>query len=283
MRMKSIMLTPALLISLGFAITGLVFAILGETPLAGIGIAMAAGPLPGFVLYIMATKSRARTAARLPISMTVSIVGSALAVIAYFDGSATQAALGMALAGTMIFLWYNFVYSSFGGRNSQTLRLGEALPNFTLTDHEGATVTAQELRQGPALLLFFRGNWCPLCMAQIKEIADQYKQLAQKGVTVALISPQPEVETRKLAKKFDVPFRYLVDKDLAAAKALDIDAVGGTPLGPNQSFGNDTVMPTVVATDASGKVIFLDQTDNYRVRPEPQAFLPLFDQIKAAA
>ena len=47
-------------------------------------------------------------------------------------------------------------------------------------------------------------------MAQIKEIAAQYEQLADHGVQIVLISPQPHKHTQKLAQRFEVPFIYLI-------------------------------------------------------------------------
>jgi len=43
-------------------------------------------------------------------------------------------------------------------------------------------------------------------------------------------------------------------------------------------YDSDTVMPTVVMTNSAGKIIFADLTDNYRVRPEPEDFLRVFDE-----
>jgi hypothetical protein len=42
-------------------------------------------------------------------------------------------------------------------------------------------------------------------------------------------------------------------------------------------------MPTVVVTDAGGRILFADQTDNYRVRPEPSTFLAVLDRSGATA
>jgi len=39
------------------------------------------------------------------------------------------------------------------------------------------------------------------------------------------------------------------------------------------------ILPTVIITDAEGKIIFADLTDNYRVRPEPDTFLKVIDEI----
>jgi hypothetical protein len=42
-------------------------------------------------------------------------------------------------------------------------------------------------------------------------------------------------------------------------------------------------MPTVVVTNASGTIVFSDQTDNYRVRPEPDVFLAILRRSGAVA
>ncbi|MCG8612348.1 MAG: redoxin domain-containing protein, partial [Pseudomonadales bacterium] len=134
-----------------------------------------------------------------------------------------------------------------------------------------------------SLIIFYRGNWCPLCMAQIKEVSAQYQQLADLGVAVALVSPQPHENTRNLAKKFSVPFKFLVDTENAAAKKLGIFAEDGTPKGLELlGYDSDTVMPTVIITDAQGNIIFADLTDNYRVRPEPDTFIQILKEHTVA-
>ena len=76
----------------------------------------------------------------------------------------------------------------------------------------------------------------------------------------------------------NVNFRFVTDKDNRMAQKLNIDHKYGTPLGM-QIFGykTETVMPTVIIADGSGKIMFVDQTDNYRVRPEPSTFLAILD------
>ena len=43
-------------------------------------------------------------------------------------------------------------------------------------------------------------------------------------------------------------------------------------------YDSDTVQPTVLITAAGGNLLFADQTDNYRVRPEPDVFLAELDR-----
>ena len=122
--------------------------------------------------------------------------------------------------------------------------------------------------------MFFRGNWCPLCMCQVKEITKQYRELAELGVRVALISPQPHHNAQLLSARFDVDFDFLVDPGARAAKTLGIFHANGVPAGLELlGYARDTVLPTVVVADREGKILFSDQTDNYRVRPEPSTFM----------
>ncbi|MBW2550119.1 MAG: hypothetical protein JRE73_04995 [Deltaproteobacteria bacterium] len=44
-------------------------------------------------------------------------------------------------------------------------------------------------------------------------------------------------------------------------------------------YDSDSVLPTVVITDPSRRIIFVDLTDNYRVRPEPSTFLAALDAL----
>ena len=183
---------------------------------------------------------------------------------------------GVGVLGVTLYVYW---YSKFQRDESDALAIGEILPVFELEEESGEKFSSEQFIGQPSLLIFYRGNWCPLCMAQIKEVAGQYKALAELGATVALISPQPHENTRGLAKKFDVPFKFLVDKDNKAAKVLGIYAKNGTPKGMEVlGYDSDTVMPTVLITDKTGNIIFADLTDNYRVRPEPETFINVLKQ-----
>ncbi|MBB4518605.1 peroxiredoxin [Paraburkholderia fungorum] len=182
---------------------------------------------------------------------------------------------GFVLAGCML---YVFWYSRLGRTDNTLLEVGRPLPTFVVEDVDGAPVMLGPSFSKPAVLLFFRGNWCPLCMAQIREIAAQYRELDRRGVRVILISPQPHGHTRELAQKFAVPFHFYVDRDNRAAQALGILAKDGLPAGLQAlGYDSDTVFPTVIMTDATGTIVFVDLTDNYRIRPEPQTFLRIAD------
>ncbi|MFN3231474.1 MAG: peroxiredoxin family protein [Alphaproteobacteria bacterium] len=254
-----------------------------DFPLGHVGALLTTAPFLGLLVSLLVFKTSARTSHRLPVITALAVLGLVLAVVDYVMRGPVEP-LVLALSGTVFFFAYNFWYSELGRRPSAQLQPGKKLPDFTLEDADGNSVRSASFTGTPWILLFYRGNWCPLCMAQIKELAGDYQRLSDLGARVALISPQPHGHTRKLAETFDVDFTFLVDPGNKAADQLEIAAKDGVPLGMGmQGYDADTVLPTVVITDADGTIIFLDETDNYRVRPEPETFIQALKQAGVAA
>lgn len=174
-------------------------------------------------------------------------------------------------AATLVF-WMMYLrwYSVFHGRDAALLRTGMVLPDVQLETLEGHNVSSESFKAKPHLLLFYRGNWCPFCTAQIEELATAYHQLEEMGVAVVLISSQSPGKNQALADRFDVPMTFLRDRDNSAAKRLGIFHKWGTPMGMQLlGYGSDTVLPTIILTNSEGRIIHTDQTENYRLRPEP--------------
>jgi peroxiredoxin len=192
-------------------------------------------------------------------------------------------AWGIAAAESLSWLAYTRWYSRFGRTPSAALTIGATLPSdLRFVEHGRGSLSSADLRGRPTVLLFYRGNWCPLCMAQVSEIAARWREIEATGAQVVLISPQDEAHTRSLAARHGVRFRYLRDEGLAAARRLGLLDADGTPAGMI-GYDGDTVLPTLVVTDAEGRIVFADQTDNYRVRPTPDTVLATLDDLAAPA
>ena len=248
--------------------------------LAWVGPLMTSVPFMMFLSYIMMLKTVARTSSRFPGVNAVAIVGAALSgYVAFVRGGTGALPFAFAASGAVGFALYSVWYSRLG-RSPSKLAVGRPFPESSFKKIDGGTFSTRELEGRPALMFFYRGNWCPLCMAQVKEISARYREIAELGARVVLISPQPHKNTAALAKRFDVPFEFLTDEGNRVAKALDLEMKSGLPMGMGLlGYDADTVFPTVVVMDAKGVVRWLDQTDNYRVRPEPDTFLPLLRQL----
>jgi len=275
--LKSIFITVFSVISLYFVSESIVYLINNEISYQYIGRLIISSCIVFFFLYLY-IKPRARTDANL-VSYTILIsIGFLISIVYGCIESNTFIVLpsvGMFLGWILYLKWF----SIFKNRNNNPIiKVGSRLPDFEVEDSKKNKVKASLFLSKPTIFLFYRGNWCPLCMAQIKEIATGYAALKQRNVNVVFISSQPHKYTKSLAKKFDLQFNFLVDHANKVAQQLGILSKNGIPMG-FQVFGydSDTVLPTVIITDKEGKIIFADLTDNYRVRPEPETFLKILD------
>lgn len=275
-RLKSLFVLPALGVVTILLASSLFQAFVSDhEQTAWLGAAIAALPFPILIGWLMLSPVQ-RTSENLPLLLLIAATGVMVSVWEQFvERTAGWAPTLVALASAVIFLVYVFWYSRYGRIASAELSVGAKLPDFELTDSDGERFRSEELLGSPAVLMFYRGNWCPLCMAQIKEFADRYQDLDAMGIKVVLVSPQPDEQTRRLAERYEVPFRFLVDKDNELASSLGIAITNGVPIGTPGGYSPDTVLPTLVVTNASGTIVFSDQTDNYRVRPEPDVFLAI--------
>lgn len=281
MSLKSKLLMPLLGVAMLVALAGLVMLAVSLGNLAWLGSALAAGALPAYMFLVIGTGQRARTSARLPAVQLAAAAGLVLAAWPLFSAEGTESAsdylpLALALAGYVIMQWYVWIYSSYGRKAGQVIAIGKPLPDVSFDTLDGGSVAISDLRGKKALIVFFRGNWCPLCTAQVREVRDRAGALYEAGVAVKFVSNQDAVRSRELAEQLELPahMEIVVDTELRAAEALSIVDRGGTPPGM-KGYPADTVMATVIALDEQGRVIFGDETDNYRVRPHPDIFMPI--------
>ena len=260
----------------------IVFAVIGQgalSTLAWLAAALAAAALPLQLVGFYALR-KGRTSRNLTATTLVATVATVIAVGASW-GAATAWPAVVAILGLLTTQVYARWYSRLDRQRQAALEVGARVPHFEVIDVDGTTVTSESFLGHPAAFVFIRGNWCPLCVAQVRELAASYQSLAERGIEVALISPQSLEETRALAERFGVSFRYLTDPAASAAAALGIRHDGGVPPGVTQlGYEADTVFPTVIVTDESGTVVFSDQTDDYRVRPEPALFIAALDAAR---
>lgn len=247
---------------------------LGESPVAWGGVMLTAAPLMMLISRLMLLRDTPRTSAHLPWLAWIGAFGVGLSAWAAYSGSADYAAAAIALGSWIGLQLFSRWYSEFGRTPSTAIGVGQILPAFTVRDGMGRNLDSTHWRGKPAIFIFFRGNWCPLCMAQIKELVAHYREIEALGVRVALISPQPHSNTISLAKQHGVSFDFLTDEGNRAARMLGIDIDHGIPMGMQMmGYDSETVLPTVIITDADGRIVWNHQTDNYRIRPEPSTYL----------
>ena len=167
----------------------------------------------------------------------------------------------------------------------QPLQAGAAAPAFAVrtVDDQVFNFRPRELER-PALIITFRGGWCPYCNLHLSELRSVVPEIAELGVDVLFLSgDRPELLYKSLAADTQedidgLDYRIYSDADAEAAIALGIAfKVADAAIQWNRGKGNDIEdssmlrhgvlsVPAVYAVDREGKIAFAFVEPDYRVR-----------------
>lgn len=237
-----------------------------------LGAAVAVGPLVLF-MSVVYSLPYTRVVRFIALPVVMALLGSVLTVIE-MRPLPTFYTLFFGLGGVLVYVfWYTYLDRS----DNVLLRKGAQLADFTLTTMGGESISASSFLGRKVLWVFFRGNWCPMCQAQLADLAKQYDALCERGVEIVLISPQSRAKSAEQQARLCVPMQFYADVDNQAARSLGIVHRYGVPLGI-LGYGQDTVLPTVLMTDEGGNIIYVDLTDNFRIRPRAETLIDTLDQ-----
>ena len=180
------------------------------------------------------------------------------------------------------------------GAAALALKAGDRIPVFTLSDPDGKPVSSAELlAEGPLVISFYRGVWCPYCNMELQALQAVLPQFQALGASLIAISPQTPVNSRKSVRQNELGFPILSDpgNEVAAAFGLRFrlpDAL----VALYRSFGN--VLPTVngdtswtlpmparFVVGQDGKILYAEVNPDYTRRPEPEDALPVLRRAVA--
>jgi peroxiredoxin len=95
---------------------------------------------------------------------------------------------------------------------SHILTDGETLPELSLPSVSHGTVSQSEYVKGAwSVVLFYRGDWCPFCNAQLKAYQRKLAEFEKLGVRVIAISADPLDEAEQTVEKHHLTFPVLYD------------------------------------------------------------------------
>jgi peroxiredoxin len=96
-------------------------------------------------------------------------------------------------------------------------------PDFRLPDVKGNPVSLTDLlRQGPVVLTFYRGGWCPYCNIQLRAYQAVLPQVAAWGAQLVAISPQLPDQSLSTAQTDELTFDVLSDVGNHAARRFGL-------------------------------------------------------------
>ena len=171
------------------------------------------------------------------------------------------------------------------------LKVGDKAPDASLSDVSGKTESLAALfSQGPTLLMFYRGGWCPFCNLQLHEYAAAKPEFDRRGVRVVAVSVDKPSEEAKMQAKHGVAFPMLSDPKLVAHQAYRVVHVPGdaerkamTGYGidlaaySGETHG-DFAVPAIFLIGRDGVVRFVHVDEDFKTRPSAKQMLAIADR-----
>jgi peroxiredoxin len=181
------------------------------------------------------------------------------------------------------------------GQAQRARKAGDVAPEFSLKDPDGKLVSLRALlAQGPLVVSFYRGVWCPYCNLELQALQAALPEIIARGASLVAISPQTAANSRKSQRDNKLEFPILSDFRSEVANAFGIrfalpDYLAKTysDFGNNLPVVNDDpawVLPMparyVIATD--GTIAYSEVNPDYTQRPDPSELLPVLDRLRAS-
>ena len=181
------------------------------------------------------------------------------------------------------------------GEPSGLVQPGTRLPDGELLGVAGQPATLAETLSGkPAVIVFYRGGWCPYCTIALRTYQAQLvPPLAERGISLIAISPQAPDGSLSTKEAKELTFTVLSDPGNQIAGQLGIlTAPSDGARAAQLQLGLDLTqvnadgttglpMPTVVIADANGVIQWIDVHRDYTTGTEPGQVLQAVTQTIA--
>ena len=163
------------------------------------------------------------------------------------------------------------------------LHAGDAAPVFVAPDTRGTPLSSADLlARGPLIVNFFRGRWCPYCIAELEAWQHYLPQVAAAGAQLVGISPQTVRHNDFTAQQHRLTFPLLSDTGNAVAGRFGVawqlpdylvqhyQRIFVNLQNLNGDSAAELPLPATFVIAQNGSIVFAEAYADFRLRPEPR-------------
>ena len=179
------------------------------------------------------------------------------------------------------------------GQAGRATNVGDIAPGFSLPNATEDTVTPNDLlRDGPVVLSFYRGSWCPYCNLELRTLQANIGEFEARGARLVAISPQVPDESLSVTEKHDLTFDVLSDVgttvaqdyglsfDIPAELAAIYESRGHDLIRTNGGHDRTLVIPASYVVGQDGVVSWAFVNSDYTKRTEPSDMIAALDALR---
>ena len=180
------------------------------------------------------------------------------------------------------------------GQNTRarSRQVGDTVENVTINlEHHGQVTLYTLLNDGPVVLNFYRGGWCPYCNLALKAWHHARPEIERRGAQLIAITPERPESIAQTARKNGLDYPVVHDTNSEVARRFGVAIALSEPmkalyrsLGLNLAARNADVLARlplpatyVINTDYRVHYAFVDE--DYTRRAEPAEVLEALPSI----
>jgi peroxiredoxin len=172
------------------------------------------------------------------------------------------------------------------GLTERALKVGDHAPVFELSDGDGMIWRSEDLlRNGPLVIVFYRGRWCAYCNAQLSALQEIHQQVASAGASIVAISPQTQKHSYMTRDMHKLRFPVLSDPGNEVARKFGIayrlspemqamyESIMTKLPGYNGDQSWELPLAATYVMQSDSKILWAQIDADWRHRPEPEEIL----------
>ena len=169
-------------------------------------------------------------------------------------------------------------------------KTGDLLPAFNLPNANNEPLDSDSLlSNGPLVISFYRGAWCPYCNLEINALQQRLADINAAGAQLIAISPQTPDKSLDQLNRSQLNFEILSDIGNKLAKECGLVFTLPQPLRPvyeawqidipghNADDSFELPIPATYIIDQTGKIRYAHVDMDYTKRLEPEIII---EQLK---
>ena len=166
------------------------------------------------------------------------------------------------------------------------LDVGDMIPDVSVRDADGQDLNIRSMvTMQPALVIFYRGSWCPYCNKHLAALADIQEDLNGYGYQILAISPDRPAGLKEATEKNELGYLLFSDSKAKAIEAFGLgfkvdektlEKYKGHGIDLEEASGRDhniLPVPAVYLVDHDGKILFRYYNPDHKVRLSTEEIL----------
>ena len=175
------------------------------------------------------------------------------------------------------------------------LKVGATAPGFLLSNAFGEKIKLSErLKEGPVVLAFYRGAWCPFCNIELNVLQKSLPLFKEYNASLIAVTPQQPDKSKEQLEKAEYTFEVLSDLDGRVMKSYNLYFEVSQELYElyKNRFNFDITdyngknrlglpVPGTLVIDQDGIIRAAYANTNYKKRMEPEDIIKALKAINA--